>query len=46
MGLAKLENIVAETFLPKQIEIKRKEVAYCQMDAQMSEKYGITRDYY
>ena len=24
----------------------KKEVAYCQIDAQMSEKYGITRDYY
>ena len=21
-------------------------MAYCQVDAQMSEKYGITRDYY
>ena len=25
---------------------KKKEVAYCQIDAQMSEKCGITRDYY
>ena len=24
----------------------KKEVAYCQIDAQLSEKYGITRDYY
>ena len=24
----------------------KKEVAFCQMDAQMSKKYDITRDYY